>query len=167
MKRFEWLILAIMLPICVAAQNGDHIPTIDELISLKTLGGAEISPDGRWIAYSVREADFEQNDYISQIWLANAGTGKTFQLTQGDKSASRPQWSPDSKWLTFTTGREGDKTQLYAIRPIGGEAIRLTDAETGISNYQWSRNGQRIAFTAIDPESKERKDRKDHMGRSR
>ncbi|MGH6959550.1 MAG: TolB family protein, partial [Dongiaceae bacterium] len=87
-----------------------------------------LSPDGRWVAYSVSAADFQQDAFVSHLWLANTATGATFQLTRGDKSAGDPEWSPDSAWLAFTSSRAapGDKNQIFAIRPEAGEAIQLT-----------------------------------------
>jgi len=146
------------------AQEGNHVPTIEELLNLKTIGGAQISPDGNWVAYTVTETDFEQDAYVTQIWLADVKSGDTFQLTRGEKSSSNPQWSPDEKWLAFTSSRNGDKRQIYAIRPTGGEAFQLTDSETGVSGYKWSRDSRAIAYTAREPESKDMKKRKEHVG---
>lgn len=161
-KRIFLLIL--FLPISVLAIDGTHVPTVDELIQVKSVGSVRISPDGNYVAYTVRGADFEENAYITHIWLANVSTGETFQLTSGKKSASNPKWSPDSQWLAFTSSRSKDKNQIFVIRPNGGEAIRLTDSESGVSNYEWSPDGSEIAFTATEPESKYTKGRKDHMG---
>jgi len=138
------------------------VPTIDNLMALKSLGGARISPDGTRIAYTISEADFEQNAYVTQIWLADAASGRTLQLTRGKKSSSGPVWSPDGRCLLFSSSRADDKSQLFAISPDGGEAIQLTKSETGISGYDWSPDGKAIAFTASDPVSKEAKDRKEH-----
>jgi dipeptidyl aminopeptidase/acylaminoacyl peptidase len=150
--------------IIFAEDEEKHVPTIEELLNLKTISSARISPDGSYVAYSVRETDFEQDAYVTQIWLADVNTGDTFQLTRGEKSSSNPKWSPDGLWLAFTSGRNDDKSQIFAIRPSGGEAFRLTDTETGISDYQWSRDGKSIAYTAREPECQRLKDRKDHMG---
>ena len=152
------------LAIVFADDNEKHVPTIEELLNLKTIGSARVSPDGRYIAYTVRETDFEQDAYITQIWLVEVKTGETFQLTRGEKSSSNPKWSPDSHWLTFQSSRKDDKSQIFAIRPSGGEAFRLTDSEAGISDYQWSHNSKTIAYTAREPECQRLKDQKDYMG---
>ena len=152
-------------PASVAASDAaKHVPTIEDLLSLRTLGGVRISPDGTRIAYTVTEADLEQDAYVTQIWLADIASDRTFQLTQGKSSCFSPSWSLDGKWLAFTSSRADDKSQLFAISPEGGEAVQLTKAETGVSNYAWSPDGKTIAFTAVDPVLQEAKDRKDRYG---
>ncbi len=158
------LLLALFAIPAYAAQNGRHIPTIEELLHIETVGSTSISPDGRRIAFTVNGANFEQDAYVTQIWLADTQTEETFQLTRGEKSSSNPKWSPDSEWLTFTSSRNGDKSQIYAIRPTGGEARQITSSESSVSRYEWSRDGKRIAFTASEPESEYLENRKDHVG---
>lgn len=158
------LLFILLFSSSLFAKDSKHVPTIDELIKVKSVGSVRISPDGNFVAYTVRGADFEENANITHIWLANVSSGDTFQLTSGKKSTSNPKWSPDSKWLAFTSNRSKDKNQIFAIRPNGGEAVRLTDSESGVSNYEWSSDGEKIAFTATEPESKYAKGRKDHMG---
>src|SRR4030088_2127880 len=95
-------------------------PTVDQILSLKRAGSAEISPDGRWVAYTVRETNWDDNAYDTQIWLADATTGATRQLTNAKKSSQSPAWSPDGTRLAFISDRT-DKRQLYVINPVGGE----------------------------------------------
>jgi dipeptidyl aminopeptidase/acylaminoacyl peptidase len=140
------------------------VPTVDQLIGLKSVGDPRISPDGKTIAFTVRGADFERNAYVTQLWLAETGSGETFQLTRGRASCSGPEWSPDGRWVAFTSDRAADKSQVFVISPNGGEAIQLTASDTGVSGFAWSPDGKTIAFTAVDPESKEAAARKDYYG---
>jgi dipeptidyl aminopeptidase/acylaminoacyl peptidase len=138
-------------------------PTIDQSLSAKSVSGAQISPDGKYVAYSVQQANWDENDFISQIWIAVPATGERYQLTSGKKSSSGPQWSPDSRRLAFTSDRDG-KRQLYVIAPAGGEAAQLTAEENGVGAIAWSPGGDTIAFTGTGPDSKARKDRKEKYG---
>ena len=88
------------------AQQAKHTPTLTESLSLKAINGEQISPDGKFIAYRVRETDWKENAYVRQIWVLNVATGESFQLTRGKKSAAAMEWSPDSRWLAFVTERE-------------------------------------------------------------
>jgi len=99
-------------PLLVSAQT-KHTPTLDETVSLKTINTARISPDGKFVAYQVRQANWKDNEFVTQIWLVNVATGASFQLTRGKKSAGQPEWSPDGQWLAFVTERE-----LAAIEPL-------------------------------------------------
>ncbi len=148
-----------------AGQNAPkHVPTVEDLMGLKTAGSPEISPDGTKIAYTVTETDYDQDAYVTQVWLADVATGRSIQLTRGKKSCSGPSWSPDGAWLAFTSSRADDKSQVFVIRPDGGEAVQLTKSETGVGGFEWSPDGKTIAYAASDPEAKEAKDRKDYYG---
>lgn len=141
-----------------------RVPTVDDLLNVKSLGGAQLSPNGKWVAYTVNETDWKQDAFITHVWLVNTTGGKPFQLTRGEKSCGNPQWSPNGEWLTFTSNRVGDKNQIFAIRPDGGEAAQLTKAENGVNGYAWSRDGKSIAYTSSDQDSKAAKERTDHLG---
>ncbi len=137
------------------------VPTIDDLLNLKRLTGAVISPDGRFVAYGVTETDWDQDASIRHLWIAETATGRTWQLTRGKKGAGEMAWSPDGQWLAFTTDREGGKNQIFAIRPDGGEAVQLTKSETSIGDFEWSPDGKTIAYLSTD---KRLDDRKNHLG---
>ncbi len=156
---------AVFSPAVRAAQDAaKKAPTIADLLVLRSAGTARISPDGTRVAYTVTETDLDQDAYVTQIWLADVASGDLLQLTRGKKSSSDPTWSPDGKWLAFTSSRADDKSQLFAIRPDGGEAVQLTKAETGVGGFDWSPDGMAIAFTAVDPATDEAKARKDFYG---
>ncbi len=152
-------ILACVFTLAAFAQT----PTIDQSLGTKSVSGAEISPDGKYVAYTVQQADWEENEFVQQIWIANAGTGERYQLTSGKKSSQGPQWSRDSKRIAFASERDG-KRQIYVIHPHGGEAQQLTSEDNGVRAFEWAPDGSSIAFTSTGPESKTRKDRKDKYG---
>ena len=163
-KRLLVLITLAVTTATIFAADSLRIPTLDDLLTLKSIGGTQISPDGKWVAYTVTYGDFKQDAFITQIWLANADMGKSFQLTRGDKSSTNPRWSPDGKWLAFLSNRIEDKNQIFLIDPSGGEAQQLTKSETAIGNFAWSEDGRTIAYTATEPTAQPLKDRKDYYG---
>ena len=138
-------------------------PTVDQILSLKHAGTPEISPDGRWVAYTIRETNWDENAYETEIWLADVRTGASRQLTNAKKSSQSPAWSPDGSKLAFLSDRT-DKQQIYLINPQGGEAEAITSLEDGVGRFAWSSDGKRLAYTATDPKSAAVKDREKKYG---
>jgi len=155
--------LALLLVVS-AAPAQPRVPTLDDLLTLKSIGATQMSPDGKWVAYTVSYGDFKQDAFVTQIWLVNSDTGQSLQLTRNDKSSTNPRWSPDGQRLAFLSNRIEDKNQIFLIDPTGGEAQQLTKSETAISNFAWSEDGKTIAYTATEPTAQPLKDRKEYYG---
>jgi dipeptidyl aminopeptidase/acylaminoacyl peptidase len=149
--------------LCWSAFAFAQTPTIDQSLSMKSVGGAQISPDGRFVAYTVQQANWEDNEFATQIWIAVPASGVRYQLTSGKKSSSGPLWAPDSRRLAFTSDRDG-KRQIYIIAPAGGEASQLTTEDNGMGAMAWSPDGASLIFTSSGPDSKAKKDRKEKYG---
>jgi dipeptidyl aminopeptidase/acylaminoacyl peptidase len=138
-------------------------PTVDDLISLKRAASPVISPDAKRVAYTVREANWDENTFETEIWLADTQSGAARQLTNGLKSSTSPAWSPDSSRLAFASDRE-DRRQIYLIDLRGGEAQKLTSSEEAVGAFAWSPDGTQIAYTSTDPRSDSSKDREKKYG---
>jgi dipeptidyl aminopeptidase/acylaminoacyl peptidase len=163
MRNLVSTALLVLLLVGAALAQPGKTPTIEQSLSMKSAAGPRISPDGKFVAYQVQETNWEENAFENEIWITIVASGERYQLTNGKKSSTSPQWSPDSKRLAFISDRDG-KRQLYVIAPTGGEPVQLTGVETGINSFAWSPDGRHIAFTAAEPESKARKERKEKYG---
>jgi dipeptidyl aminopeptidase/acylaminoacyl peptidase len=124
--------------------------TVEDVLALRAVNDAQISPDGQWIAYTVTRADMEQNASDADIWLVSTKAGAPTRLTTNKKSDTSPRWSPDGRQLAFISARE-EKPQVYLISPFGGEPERLTENKGGVRQIAWSPDGKAIAYVA-DPE---------------
>ena len=162
MKRvFLFLVLSVSTNLLLA-QKGASV-SFEKWISLKNYGGPLISPDGRTVVFSVTSTDWASNGYDSELWMSRDGEAP-IQLTRTNKNSSgNARFTPDSKFISFVADR-GDKSQIYLISVLGGEALQITKDEDGVGGYDWSPDGSMIAYTKSEVESKTDKTTKDRYG---
>jgi dipeptidyl aminopeptidase/acylaminoacyl peptidase len=154
------VVLLGWLAISAAAQPAG--PGIDDLLNLKRVGSPAIAPDGRTVAFTVRETNWDDNEFETEIWIGGA-SGDPRPLTSGRKSSQQPAWSPDGHWIAFVSDRDG-KRQLYRIHTGGGEAERLTSGDEGVNAFAWAPDGTRLAYTMTDPVADRIKEREKQFG---
>lgn len=154
MKRI-YIFLSLFLFNLILHSQSNWSP--EQCLKLKNIASTIVSPDGTKILYAEREAMMtdDRSEFIQKIWLVDTKSGsKPIQLTQGDKNASQPNWSPDGQWISFVSNRDG-KNNLYLLPVGGGESEKITDVKTGVGSYKWSRDGQAIALIMSDPTADE------------
>ena len=134
----------------------------EDIVAMKKLSGANISPDGKWAVFvrAVPILEEEKSEYRNHIWLVPTEGGKPLQLTNGPHGDSGPEWSPDSTRIAFISKRGSDKGQIWIIPIIGGEARELTYTKNGAANPRWSPDGKRIAFLMEEKDSEAEEKRK-------
>ena len=137
-----------------AQDTAKHAIAFDDMIQMHRVGEAQVSPDGKWVAYSVSTPDMDANRGVSNIWIVPTAGGAPQQLTQSGRDSS-PVWSPDGKSIAFLSSRTGD-SQVYALSMEGGEAKPLTHLSTGADIVKWSPDGKTLAFTSgVYPDCKD------------
>lgn len=127
---------------------------VDDLFSLKTVGDPHISPDGQWVAYTVRSLDPKEDSSNTDLYMLPLAGGPAVQLTSGPKPETHPRFSPDGRYLAFLSGREGKKAQVWLLDRRGGEAVKLTDYKADVADFAWSPDGKRLALVVgdVDPD---------------
>src|SRR5437870_9247519 len=125
-----WLVaVGMLVPVAAAAQGGQggqggapRLLTVDDLFALKQVGDPQISPDGRWVAYTVTTTDLKAEKSESRLWMAPLSGGEAIPLTALGSSASAPRWSPDGRYISFLAARkssaQGDsepKAQVWTL----------------------------------------------------
>jgi dipeptidyl aminopeptidase/acylaminoacyl peptidase len=122
--------------------------TADDLVRLKRVSDPQVSPDGHWVAFVMRETDMEANRGRTDIWLLDLrhAAAAPRRLTQNEADDSSPRWGPDSRTLYFLSTRSG-QSQVWRLSLAGGEAARVTDYPLDVGALKVSPQGDRIALT--------------------
>jgi dipeptidyl aminopeptidase/acylaminoacyl peptidase len=120
---------------------------VDDLVRLERVADPRLSPDGREVAFALRETDYAANKGLQSIWrLALDGAARPQRLTTVGQNAASPRWSPDGRALYFLSPRSGSN-QLWRLPLDGGEAVQVSDYPLDIGTYQLSPDGRRVALT--------------------
>lgn len=159
---------ALFLPPLGAAraETEPRLLRLDDLYALKTVGDPQVSPDGRWVAFTVRSLEAAKDRSDTDLWMAplapNAQSGQNgagtdneaVRLTASPESETTPRWSPDGRTLAFLSGRGGKHTQVWLLDRRGGEAVRLTEYKASVADLAWSPDGKKLALVVsdVDPE---------------
>ena len=162
------LIPALLLLALAAlpSRAGDRPWTTDDILALRVVTDANLSPDGRTVAYVVESLNAEKDAYQTDVWLVATAGGEARALATSIANDDTPRWSPDGRFLAFLSerprpGATADeaadaKRQVWLIRPDGGEAVPLTSAPGAVSAFEWSADGKTVGFLAREPKSESR-----------
>lgn len=152
MKKILLLILAFALPVFLFAQSTvKRKLQPNDVYKLKTVSSAQVSPDGNWVAYVLTSVDSAKDKRNSDVWMVRWDGQETVQLTHTPDGESSPQWSPDGKYLSFTSSRQGAKgSQVWLMDRRGGEAKKMTTLKGDLSDYKWSPDGKKMVLVVQD-----------------
>lgn len=142
----------------------DRTPlTIEEIVTLALPGDAQISPDGRSVAYVLADTAKDGAVRHAHLWLVPTdGATPPRELTAGPRQETTPRWSPDGRTLAFLSDRNEENKQDIFLLPIsGGEARRLGDLHGSLADLSWSPDGKTLAVIRTDPETDDEKKRKE------
>ena len=123
---------------------------VDDIFSLKDVADPRVSPDGRWIAFTVTALDAKEDESNADLYMAPLAGGEAVRLTWSEESEKSPRWSPDGRYLAFLASRKGKKAQVWLLDRRGGEARKLTSYRADVSSLAWSPDGRRLALVVSD-----------------
>ncbi len=138
--------------------------TSRDLLTLRDITGVQISPDGKSVAYVVSQAVLQSNSYRTALFVVgtelgslpvNLGSaGPPHWSSVGEYQRVSPQWSPNSRYITYLV-REGNRRQIWLWNGPGGRPEQLTQNAHDVESYKWEPDGTRIIFTTVEAISPE------------
>jgi dipeptidyl aminopeptidase/acylaminoacyl peptidase len=152
--RFALAATCLAAPLAAPAETPPARTPIthEKLWMMKRVGAPVVSPDGKWVVYSVLEPSYEPDKEVSDLWAAAAdGSSPPRRLTHTRAAEKGVVWSPDSRAIAFATKREGDEVEQVYVLDLagGGEARRITSLSTGAGSPQWRPDGKAILFESL------------------
>jgi dipeptidyl aminopeptidase/acylaminoacyl peptidase len=155
---FSIAMLSAITPVCSAQAATPKRPmTFEDMMKMKRLGETAVSPDGKWLAYSVTTVNLDQNTKTPELWLqaiapAGSASADPQKLSVAQPGDSGPQFAPDGKRILFESSREGGQQVWIAdFDPATGataNAKKLTAISTAADNAIWSPDGNSVLFTS-------------------
>src|SRR6478672_4625507 len=137
MKRFLVLISLFLFASIGIAQTRTY--TIEDLLKVRRVGDPQISPDGKHVAFTIGDVNYEANRVVTQIYVVSLEGGSPKQLTNGQSSSTAPRWSPDGKKIAFVTGG-----QIWTMDSDGDHKEQVTKISTEAAAPMWSPDGKLI-----------------------
>jgi dipeptidyl aminopeptidase/acylaminoacyl peptidase len=154
MKKILLPSIAICIAASAFAQNAKRPFKPTDYLNEKTLSESQVSPDDKWVAYSLSQVDTAKDKSIPHIWMRSLTGTESIELTHGPDSATAPHWSPDGKYLSFLSSRASKNgSQVWLLDRRGGEAEKLTDFKGDLSGYAWSPDSKKLVLLIQDPEN--------------
>jgi dipeptidyl aminopeptidase/acylaminoacyl peptidase len=166
LSRLALFITLALLPASVLAQQPPHPITVDDIFQIREVHDPQISPDAKWLAYTVGTGILKDDSTKQRIWMlaipgsavVSPAASAPIALTSEDVSSTHPRWSPDGKFIAFLSGRHDGKTAVWLLNRLGGEAEKLTDTAQDVDDFFWSPDGRRMALVLRDPTPEELED---------
>ncbi|HKY43087.1 MAG TPA: S9 family peptidase [Pyrinomonadaceae bacterium] len=155
-RRLSFISLLLILSLSYAhiAQTARRPLKIDDMTRFRNVSDPQLSPDGQWVAYVVSTIDAKEDKSNSHIWMVNIDGSNNRQITFSNESESSPRFSPDGKYLSFTSSRPGKTrgNQVWLLDRSGGEAMQLTELKGRLQGHEWSPDSKRLALVVGDPD---------------
>jgi dipeptidyl aminopeptidase/acylaminoacyl peptidase len=154
MIRIKFFCLAaVLFPASLLfSQPARRALKIEDMHRFHDVRDAQISPDGKWVAYTVNNVDGAADKSDTDVWTTSWDGKQHLRMTTSAESESSPRWSPDGRWLSFLSSRPGKAkgNQVWLLDRNGGEAQQFTDVKGRLTAYDWSPDAKKILLVMAD-----------------
>lgn len=152
------LSLLILIAALAPAQSPRAL-TVADVHRQRTVADPQVSPDGKWVAYTLNTADAAADKSDTDVWMVSWDGATRSQATTSQEPETAPRWSPDGRWLAFLSARADKEkgAQVWLLPRTGGEAVQLTNVEGSVSDYSWSPDSRRLLLLVAPREQNEPK----------
>jgi len=156
--RTPWIVLALLPFAAASAQTpAKRLIRLDDMHAFHDVRDPQVSPDGKWVAYTVSSVDVAGDKSDTDIWMASWDGARQIRVTSSPEAENAPRWSPDGRYLSFLSSRPGKArgNQIWLLDRTGGEAQQFTDVKGRISAYDWSPDSKRLLLVMTDRDPNE------------
>jgi len=151
MNKFFLLVLAAGQALAQPIAPAKRAINSSDIVRLQTINDPQVSPDGNWVAFVQGSVDVTKDKRNADVWMISWDGKESVQLTNSPDGESSPRWSPDGRYLSFLSSRNGSSgPQLWLLDRRGGEGRKVTDLKGELEGYEWSPDGKRIALVIRD-----------------
>jgi dipeptidyl aminopeptidase/acylaminoacyl peptidase len=157
-------LLACVTAVSLAQTSAKRLLKVEDLDRIAEVEDPRVSPDGKWIAYTVGTVNRDDDKIVTNIWMASWDGAENIPLTYDTESESSPRWSPDGKHLSFVSSRAGKAkgSQVWVLDRRGGEARQLTHLKDfSISQYEWSPDSSKLVLVLRKKDEPEEENKKE------
>ncbi len=149
--------LIALLAATAGMQAAPRMLNLDDLARLSVVSDPRVSPDGKWVAYTVSTVDAKDDKRVSHLWMISWDGSQNLQLTFDAEGESAPRWSPDGRYLAFLSSRAGPAkgSQVWLMDRRGGEARQVTAVKEELSGFEWSPDSKRLALLMTPKKDKD------------
>jgi dipeptidyl aminopeptidase/acylaminoacyl peptidase len=145
----------VLAPLALAQQSAPRAITVDDYFQIRAVSDPQLSPDSKWVTYTVKTALLKEDKNEERIWMIPTIGGTPLALTAEGNSSSHARWRPDGKLIALLSARDEGKTQVWLLNRMGGEAERLTDLPQDVEDFAWSSDSRQLVLILRDASPEE------------
>src|SRR5438876_3729976 len=153
-KLFHAVVLILAWTAALPAEVARRPLKLDDVARMREVRDPQCSPDGQWVAYVVAAIDVKEDKTNSHVWMVRFDGRDDRQMTSSQESETSPRWSPDGKYLSFTSSRRGKTkdNQVWLLDRNGGEEMQRTEVQERLQRNEWEQAPNRTATVNRGPD---------------